>query len=124
MSIKTLIIAAGGAALALGLATAAPAQDPAADGAAMFGARCAFCHDAGAGGAPEKAHLASLPKAKVVETLTTGVMADMAADLSEAQIDAIATYLTGAPSATPPAAPTTETPAPETPAPETPAPAA
>jgi len=115
MSLKTLIIAVGGAALALGVATSAPAQDPAAEGGAIFEGRCKFCHDSGAGGAPERAHLASLPKTKIVETLTSGVMSDMAADLTEAQIDAVATFLTS-PTTTAPAH-EHEMPAPETPAP-------
>lgn len=122
MSLKTLIIAAGSAALAFGLATAAPAQDPAPDASALYETRCKFCHETGAGGAPERAHLAALPKPKIVEVLTTGVMADMAADLSEAQIDALATYLAtpaAAPEAAPDAAPDA-VPAPA-PAPETPA---
>lgn len=98
--------------------TGATAQTPAAapgklaDGAAVFDARCKTCHEPAVGRAPSKAELALRPKADVVQALTNGIMAPMAAGLSREEIDAVSAYVVGAPSAQPsaanPAKPTAE----------------
>ncbi|HET9160677.1 MAG TPA: cytochrome c [Caulobacteraceae bacterium] len=97
-------------------APAAPqAQPAAADGQALFGQRCAVCHEGGSG--PSKAQLATHTPSQIVDILTNGVMAPMAAGLSDTEKQAIAGYLTNPAAA--PGAPATNAPA--TNAPATPA---
>ena len=112
---KSITLLAAAAVLA-----AAPfaAQAQAPDGEAIFTQRCAVCHDGGSG--PPKSVLATHTPAQIVDILTNGVMAPMAAGLSDADKGAIAAYLTKPAAA--PAAPTTSAPAPATNAPATPAP--
>ena len=69
------------------------AATAAVDGKALFGSTCAACHGAAAGSAPAVATLASLPRTRIVEALTTGKMAPMASGLTPTQIEAIARYL-------------------------------
>jgi polyvinyl alcohol dehydrogenase (cytochrome) len=64
-------------------------------GEAVFKTACASCHDPVVGRAPSHEQLASLAPDKVVAALTSGVMKPMAANLSEADMRAVATYLTG-----------------------------
>ena len=89
---------AAAAAAASAAAFAAPlmvrAQPAAPDGAALFNARCKACHEPPVGRAPARASLAVLPPAQIVEVLTSGVMAPMAAGLSAGDKRAIAGYLT------------------------------
>lgn len=82
--------------LTSGLVAAAFAE-PAPDGAALFKAHCAACHDnaGGASRAPARAVLASHTPNDIFDTLTQGSMKAMAAGLSETDRDAIAVYLTG-----------------------------
>jgi polyvinyl alcohol dehydrogenase (cytochrome) len=90
----------------LALLTWAPALCAAADlntGQAIFTQRCQGCHDPAVERAPGKTELAARPRADIVRSLTSGVMAPMAQGLSADQIQAIAIYLTPEPSA--PAAP-------------------
>jgi mono/diheme cytochrome c family protein len=94
-------------------APAAPqAQPAAADGAALFGQRCAVCHEGGSG--PPRSQLATHTPAQIVDILTNGVMAPMAAGLSDGEKQAIANFLTkptAAPATNAPAAPATNAPA-------------
>jgi mono/diheme cytochrome c family protein len=122
MKSLVLFAAAGLAAAALAAPLASMAQ-PAPDGAALFESRCKFCHEGGSG--PSKSVLAAHTPAQIVDILTNGVMAPMAAGMTDADKAAVAAYLTaGAATATPatpatpptPAAPTAPA-APATPAP-------
>lgn len=64
-------------------------------GKALFQASCSACHGTAAGGAPSIATLSRFPRAHIVEVLKTGKMAAMASDMTAAQIDSVADYLTG-----------------------------
>jgi polyvinyl alcohol dehydrogenase (cytochrome) len=61
----------------------------------VFETACASCHEPAIGRAPSHEQLASFTPERVVEALTSGVMKPMAANLSEDDIRAVATYLTG-----------------------------
>jgi polyvinyl alcohol dehydrogenase (cytochrome) len=74
-------------------------QAPAPDGGAVFNARCKSCHEPPVGRAPGRAELAQRPRADIVRAMSGGIMTPMAAGLSPEQIDAVAAYLTTAPSA-------------------------
>lgn len=63
------------------------------DAATLFGQRCALCHDHPAGNIPPRTVIASRPKARIVEALTTGIMRQHAVGLQPAEIDTIAEYL-------------------------------
>jgi polyvinyl alcohol dehydrogenase (cytochrome) len=75
--------------------SAAPTAAP--NGEALFSARCKGCHDPAIGRAPPKTTLAVLPPGQIVEILTSGVMAPMAAGLSPEDKQVIAAYLTAQP---------------------------
>jgi polyvinyl alcohol dehydrogenase (cytochrome) len=95
--------------LALAFPVAALAADPAPpDGAALYKQRCAACHDSpdASSRAPPKAALAARAPNDIFEVLAHGVMAPMAAGLHDADLDAIALYLTGKPPTHAAAAPT------------------
>jgi polyvinyl alcohol dehydrogenase (cytochrome) len=80
-------------------------------GEALFTQSCAQCHQPAVGRAPGRRQLAAFDAADIVKSLTSGSMMPMAADMSAADIDAIASSLTGrepssaAASADPPACP-------------------
>jgi mono/diheme cytochrome c family protein len=63
------------------------------DGAALYAARCAACHDHPQTGIPPKAQLTSRPTEFIVEKLTFGSMSANALGLSDEQITLIARYL-------------------------------
>ncbi|MCU1500333.1 MAG: pvadh, partial [Acidimicrobiales bacterium] len=81
------------------LSSAAIAQPPAsadtAVGEALFKERCAACHDPATDRAPSRQQLGPRWPDEVANALKTGVMQPMASGLSEAQIAAIANYVTG-----------------------------
>src|SRR5262249_3407442 len=93
------------AVLAVGAVTRhrAPTPPNAADGAAamrtrgegIFKTACASCHDPAAARAPSREQLAAFTAERVVAALTSGAMKPMAAGLGEADIRAVAAYLTG-----------------------------
>ena len=93
--------AAAAAVLTLwGLAAAAQPPAPAgplpvAQGEAVFKAHCATCHEPAVERAPSRADLANYFAETVKKALTGGVMKDMAAGLSSADIDNVSWYLTG-----------------------------
>src|SRR6202522_2204524 len=62
-------------------------------GAALFKDRCASCHDPAIDRAPSKTALARRLPDDIATALKSGVMQPMAADLSDEDIHAIATYL-------------------------------
>jgi polyvinyl alcohol dehydrogenase (cytochrome) len=68
-------------------------------GESIFKTTCAACHDPAEGRAVSRAQsreqLASLSPREIVNALTSGAMKPMAASLSETDIEAVATYLTG-----------------------------
>jgi polyvinyl alcohol dehydrogenase (cytochrome) len=69
------------------------------DGAALFQQKCATCHDHPGGRIPAHEVIAALPLDAVVNAMTTGAMQTQAAGLSPDEIRAIASFLTGKPSA-------------------------
>jgi polyvinyl alcohol dehydrogenase (cytochrome) len=95
---------AGAAVMAAAAPFAAIHAQPAPDGAALFDARCKMCHEGGS--APSKAVLAAHTPAQIVDILTNGVMAPMAAGLSDGDKRAIATFITAGATPAPPAAST------------------
>jgi polyvinyl alcohol dehydrogenase (cytochrome) len=66
-------------------------------GEGVFNATCAGCHDPAVGRAPSREQLASLAPADIASSLTSGTMKPMAATLDNADVRAVATYLTGHP---------------------------
>ena len=83
--------------VAASAADPAPAPAPAPDGGTLYTQRCAACHDNpdASSRAPAKAVLATRPPNAIFDVLDKGAMAPMAIGLSNAQLDAIAVYLTG-----------------------------
>jgi polyvinyl alcohol dehydrogenase (cytochrome) len=90
----TAALGASGLALALAAPMASTAQPG--NGQAIFEARCKFCHDPAIDRAPNRATLATIPAAQIVEILTNGVMQPMASGMSQADKLAVAAFLTGA----------------------------
>jgi len=72
---------------------AAHAQPAPPSGEAIFQGRCKACHDPAIERAPGRAELALKPQSDIVQALTNGVMAPMAQGLSQADIHAVAAYL-------------------------------
>ena len=88
------------AALLLGaaapLASASPAGTPSPDAAALYGTRCAACHDHPADRIPSRIMLSTYrTPEEIIAALTNGVMRQQAAGLSADDIRAVAVYLTG-----------------------------
>ncbi len=63
-------------------------------GGDVFAARCKSCHEPAVDRAPDRATLATMPPAAIVDTLTNGVMKPMAAGLSDDDKQAVAAFLT------------------------------
>jgi polyvinyl alcohol dehydrogenase (cytochrome) len=94
--IRLYIAASAAITCSLGLAAFSLAQQAAtaaANGEAIFVARCKSCHDPAVERAPGRLELAFRPRADIVAALATGVMAPMAQGLSRAEIEALAVYL-------------------------------
>jgi polyvinyl alcohol dehydrogenase (cytochrome) len=81
--------------LVVSLAGSLWAADP--DGAALYKARCASCHDSGSAQAriPKRAEIAARTMESVVSALLTGAMVTQSTGLSADEVRAIARYLTG-----------------------------
>lgn len=84
--------------LLLALASPAAARDEALanaapDGAALYQARCAACHDKAADRTPAREVLARMPASLILSTMRHGAMAPMAEGLAPAQMVAIANYV-------------------------------
>ena len=71
------------------------------NGKAVFEARCQTCHEPAVDRAPSRADLAQRPRADIVKSMTSGLMKPMAEGLSDADIQAVAGYISsvGAPMA-------------------------
>lgn len=94
MSATCLKTPVGAALLALSLSVAAPAATR--DGAAVYGAECASCHDSGAAHAPTRATLAAMPTGAIVRALETGVMRVVGTfNLNGPERVAVAEHITG-----------------------------
>lgn len=97
MRVKRFVLAAAaGAAIVLGLGEAAQGQ-PAGEGAKLYAARCAACHDNAKDRTPSRDVLSQNPAAFILRTLRTGSMAPMAEGLSPSQMIAIATHVSKVP---------------------------
>lgn len=75
--------------------TAAVAAAP--DGAALYAARCAQCHEGQASRAPHRTIAGLMAPHRIVASLESGVMMEQGKGLSDAERRAIAEFLTGAP---------------------------
>lgn len=64
-------------------------------GEVVFKERCASCHEPAVDRAPNKAALASRWGDEIIASLKTGMMQPMAAGMSDADMNAVAIYLTG-----------------------------
>ncbi len=67
------------------------------EGAALYTAHCAACHENATGRTPSRAYLVPRLPSEIIFALTRGPMRQQAASLSADQIGALATYLTGRP---------------------------
>src|SRR5688500_13334643 len=87
--------------------TLARAQSPASTGAAVYAERCATCHDAtDATRAPSRESLRARSTSVILATLSpTGVMAPQGAQLTDAEKQAVATFLAQSDSAASPPSP-------------------
>ena len=81
--------------LSLGLLAGPSAFADAKSGKDLFTTRCEMCHGGGIGGAPETEKLKADAPDAIVEKLTNGTMAPMAAGMSDADKRDIAVFLTG-----------------------------
>lgn len=63
-------------------------------GEKIYAERCAACHSVSQSGAPPKETLEQLPHQKIVDMLVTGAMQPQASGLGDAEINALAVYLT------------------------------
>ncbi len=80
--------------LVLGLlapAANAAASDP--DGAALYGERCASCHDGGVARAPDIASLKQMSAATIKSALSDGSMRSVGETLNTAEIEAVSRFL-------------------------------
>jgi polyvinyl alcohol dehydrogenase (cytochrome) len=93
---------AGLFALAAAWLAFAPAAYAQASGQAVYEGRCKVCHEGGDPRAPTREDLGRRAPDDIVHALTTGIMAPMAAGLSDAEKQAVAAYLTSAAAPTPP----------------------
>ena len=78
---------------ALGLLAATPLM--AQDGAEIFAANCAVCHEAGLDRAPDRATLSLLAPDRILFALERGAMVSMAVTLSTDQRRSVSEYLSG-----------------------------
>ena len=90
---KTGLVVTCCAGAVLACSPALPAA-PGTDGDSIFEQRCKSCHDPAIERAPGRAELAARPRADIVRSLTSGIMAPMAEGLSAEQIQSVAAYLT------------------------------
>ena len=81
---------------ALGTGSAASAQNANAatnPGQALYREHCASCHDGGASRAPSRAALEQMSVENIRFALTKGSMSSQGAELTPAQVDSLATFL-------------------------------
>jgi polyvinyl alcohol dehydrogenase (cytochrome) len=70
------------------------------DASTIYRQRCAGCHEGGAARAPDRAALKLLSVERVRASMVTGSMSAHGKDLSPAQLDALSSFVGGAPSPT------------------------
>src|ERR1700691_5678271 len=75
------------------------------DGAALYQARCAKCHDSPTGRTPAVSALRAMSSAAILRTLESGTMRIEAQGLSSPERIALASYLSGGPIKDAPALP-------------------
>jgi polyvinyl alcohol dehydrogenase (cytochrome) len=63
------------------------------EGEALYGRRCASCHDGGSARAPSRSSLGQMPSENIRFALTSGSMSAQAAGLTAAQIDTLSHFL-------------------------------
>lgn len=101
VSIAAIAAAAWLLGLSLGVAAAAPATEPPADGPRLYAQFCAGCHDHPTVRIPARAVIGKRTADEVLQALDTGAMRAQAAGLNANDRIALATFLTGhAPSGT------------------------
>ena len=91
------VAAIAGLLLAGGVSAVAQAQPAgaAAQGEALFTARCKSCHEPPVPRAPSRDQLRDRSNQEILEALTSGTMKPMVEGLSPAQLASVATFLTG-----------------------------
>ena len=94
-SVKVIMVIALGVVLAGIWQGRTGAQTTAPDGAKLYEQRCAVCHDNPQDRIPPKSVLARRSADEVIAALTTGSMKTQASGLKEAEIRALAVYVTG-----------------------------
>jgi polyvinyl alcohol dehydrogenase (cytochrome) len=82
-----------GLALALAFAGVAAASPAGADGAAIYGKRCAACHDQTVARIPPRSALQKLSPARILRTLDFGAMMAIAYPINREDREAVAAYL-------------------------------
>ena len=94
-----MVFAPAAALIALPLIAGVAAAQPAPDGAGIYKQRCSACHENPGpdSRAPTRAALAGRTPEQVFDVMAHGAMAPMAAGLRDADMDAVAAYLTGKP---------------------------
>ena len=91
---KNWIMAVAAVLGAVSLAPLSARAQDAANGEAVFAARCKSCHEPAIDRAPNRTALSSYQPGQIVQALTSGVMTPMAQGLSDADKRAVAAYLT------------------------------
>ena len=94
-SVKVIMVIALGVVLIGHREGRTGAQTTAPDGAKLYEQRCAVCHDNPQDRIPPKSVLARRSADEVIAALTTGSMKTQASGLKEAEIRALAVYVTG-----------------------------
>jgi len=77
----------------LTLATAGVAGEAESRGEEIFQQRCVMCHVSAGTGIPLQQVIAAYPRQRIVNALLDGPMRELAFDLNEEEVDAIADYL-------------------------------
>jgi polyvinyl alcohol dehydrogenase (cytochrome) len=96
IALNALAFIVAGAGVAVGAGTAASAQNanPASDqGQALYREHCGSCHDGGASRAPSRTAMEQMSVENIRFALTKGSMSSQGANLTPAQVDALAGYL-------------------------------
>jgi polyvinyl alcohol dehydrogenase (cytochrome) len=79
--------------MVLGVTSSAYGADVAPDGAALYAARCAACHDAPTDRTPTREEMSKTPPAFILRAMRDGAMAPMAKGLSQAEMVAVALHV-------------------------------
>jgi polyvinyl alcohol dehydrogenase (cytochrome) len=96
LSALALMVAAAGIAVSTGTAAQSQTTGGAVGaGEALYRERCAGCHDGGSSRAPSRAALKQMSQENIRFALSTGSMSSQGAGLTPAQVDSIASFLSG-----------------------------